>query len=96
MRLLWTPQRLTCFYCGGRSKRKHVGKVSSFECELCDATNYLDEVRKHILGRNTVRSWLTLRTEWRYHRPTCFGDRSLQFDPSTSSTLTSRAPQIIN
>jgi len=37
---------LTCFYCGKRSAVKFDGTIRDFVCLHCDATNYLDKVRK--------------------------------------------------
>ena len=35
---------LVCFYCNRRSTQKQDGTVRQWDCESCDATNYLDEV----------------------------------------------------
>jgi hypothetical protein len=37
---------LSCFYCGKRSTTRFDGITTEFDCPNCDATNYLDEVRK--------------------------------------------------
>ncbi|KAI9828561.1 MAG: hypothetical protein M1819_006553 [Sarea resinae] len=36
-------RRLRCFYCGCRSAQKHQGRVSHWQCDNCEAVNYLDE-----------------------------------------------------
>ena len=36
---------LSCFYCGKRSDVRKDGLTKSFDCEYCEATNYLDKVR---------------------------------------------------
>ncbi|KAI9733252.1 MAG: hypothetical protein M1834_003336 [Cirrosporium novae-zelandiae] len=36
-------RHLVCFYCGRRSAKKQDGKVRKWECENCEAVNYLDE-----------------------------------------------------
>ncbi|KAF3765513.1 hypothetical protein M406DRAFT_67950 [Cryphonectria parasitica EP155] len=33
---------LTCFYCGRRSTTRYDGHMQHFDCEKCNATNYLD------------------------------------------------------
>lgn len=33
-----------CFYCGSRSAHKKDGKTRRFQCDKCEATNYLDKV----------------------------------------------------
>ncbi|QSZ31610.1 hypothetical protein DSL72_001177 [Monilinia vaccinii-corymbosi] len=35
-------KRLICFYCGKKSHLKFDGSLSEFNCETCEATNYLD------------------------------------------------------
>lgn len=35
---------LTCFYCGRRSTTRYDGSLQHFECDKCNATNYLDAV----------------------------------------------------
>lgn len=37
---------LACFYCGRKTSTPYDGRVRQFECPSCDATNYLDEVRR--------------------------------------------------
>ncbi|GAB7348221.1 hypothetical protein MBLNU459_g6218t1 [Dothideomycetes sp. NU459] len=35
--------RLSCFYCGSRSPHLKDGKTRVFDCQSCEATNYLDQ-----------------------------------------------------
>ncbi|KZF25754.1 hypothetical protein L228DRAFT_280970 [Xylona heveae TC161] len=35
-------RHLVCFYCGSRSAQKQNGSVSCWQCEKCEAVNYLD------------------------------------------------------
>jgi hypothetical protein len=35
----------TCFYCNTPSAQKRSGDIRKWQCESCDAVNYLDEVR---------------------------------------------------
>jgi len=35
---------LKCFYCGKRSRQKQTGSIRQWDCENCEASNYLDEV----------------------------------------------------
>lgn len=39
---------LTCFYCGRRSTTRYDGHMQHFECQKCNATNYLDAVSRVI------------------------------------------------
>lgn len=36
--------KLSCFYCGCRSAQIHSSNIRQWQCEKCDAINYLDEV----------------------------------------------------
>ncbi|KAL4956970.1 Ima1 N-terminal domain-containing protein [Aspergillus filifer] len=36
-------KRLSCFYCGRRSAQPNKGSVRKWQCEHCEAINYLDE-----------------------------------------------------
>ncbi|KAM0312321.1 hypothetical protein ACHAO8_006445 [Botrytis cinerea] len=39
---MFFSKRLVCFYCGRKSNLTWNSQISSFECETCEATNYLD------------------------------------------------------
>ncbi|KAJ9665111.1 hypothetical protein H2201_004771 [Coniosporium apollinis] len=47
-------RNLTCFYCGNRSSKKQDGKVRQWQCETCQAVNYLDEVHIPKLHLNSA------------------------------------------
>ncbi|OCL01354.1 hypothetical protein AOQ84DRAFT_306862 [Glonium stellatum] len=36
-------RNLACFYCGRRSAKKQTGQIRQWQCENCEAVNYLDE-----------------------------------------------------
>jgi hypothetical protein len=40
------PIYLECFYCGRRSSSRYNPQTRQFICVFCDATNFLDEVRR--------------------------------------------------
>lgn len=41
------PPRIYCFYCGTRTKYTKKTRVRRFDCDTCEATNFLDEVGNH-------------------------------------------------
>lgn len=63
-----------CFYCGCRSANKRDGEVRQWECEKCEAVNYLDEVRSAIPGSEKKSGLTSRETERRNHRPSCYSN----------------------
>jgi hypothetical protein len=62
---------LTCFYCGKRSSTRFIRGLSKFDCEKCDATNYLDAngeitdppvATEQVAPRNAPRNTASSRT----------------------------------
>lgn len=38
------PPRIYCFYCGTRTQYTKKSRIRRFDCDTCEATNFLDEV----------------------------------------------------
>ena len=57
-------RKLVCFYCGCRSAQKQDGRVRKWECEKCEAVNWLDEVCLHVsvLGSEHTTNGVISRT----------------------------------
>lgn len=42
-------RKLVCFYCNKKSNIVYDGLISEWTCRKCEATNYLDQVRRSLL-----------------------------------------------
>jgi len=56
-------RRMTCFYCGQSTKLRWKRGLRKFQCEGCEAVNYLDEVRSYFYGLSRMLTTTTQNGE---------------------------------
>lgn len=62
--------KLKCHYCGQASKQSKNPDLRQWDCENCEATNWLDEVRKVIhLQKHLLTLGRTVRSQIHQSRP---------------------------